>query len=135
MLHPVSEHSLTGWRYDMTETTGTRLVRRFYDDVLNRGQDALIGELFASDYTVHSGFSNEGARGPDGVRTTLAQLRSAFADLHLDVEEVIGDGDRVAARLTMRGRHVGDFFGRSPRGNPIEQRGMVFYRVEDGRLA
>jgi predicted ester cyclase len=48
---------------------------------------------------------------------------------------LIAEGDKVAARLTARGTHNGDFQGIRPTGKPISFTGMRFYRLVGGRIA
>jgi predicted ester cyclase len=52
----------------------------------------------------------------------------------MDVEETIADGDKVAARFTMRGTHKGPFFGVPPTGNKIEVQAMNIYRLIGGQI-
>lgn len=47
--------------------------------------------------------------GPDAFHATALWLRSAFADLHHRVENVVSEGDLVVVDTTMSGRHVGPF--------------------------
>lgn len=109
------------------------LVLRFYDEVVNAGRDEVLDELLTPDFRVHP--SQDGVRGSAAVRDNLAALRSAFTGLHIQVDDTVTESDRVAARWTMRGTHTGDFYGMRASGREIEQQGMVFYRVADGRLA
>ena len=44
------------------------------------------------------------------------------------------EGDKVAARFIMRGRHRGTFFGVPPTGKPIEVQAMNFYRLSGGQF-
>jgi steroid delta-isomerase-like uncharacterized protein len=113
----------------------TNLVIRFYRDVATEGHDELIDELFTSDFVLHGRAGTPDRPGTAPIRGSLAALREAFADLRFDVEDVLDDGDRIAARWTLRGRHVGDFFGVPASGRDITQSGMVFYRTRDQRLA
>jgi len=43
-------------------------------------------------------------QGPEGYKQFVAWLRDEFEDAGLDVNDVIGAGDRVLASLTLRGR-------------------------------
>jgi predicted ester cyclase len=47
--------------------------------------------------------------GPAGFYSTAMWLRAAFADLHYDIHDVVGEGDLVVVSSTMNGRHVAPF--------------------------
>jgi hypothetical protein len=76
----------------------TDLVIRFYRDVATEGHDELIDELFTSDFVLHGRPGTPDRPGTAPIRGSLAALREAFADLRFDVEDVLDDGDRIAAR-------------------------------------
>ena len=60
--------------------------------------------------------------------------QKAFEDLRYDVEQMITDGDMVATRLTMRGKHVGPFLGAAPTGMDISVGALMMDRVVDGKI-
>jgi steroid delta-isomerase-like uncharacterized protein len=62
-------------------------------------------------------------------------FRSAFPDLHAEIEDIFGSGDRVAVRLSMSGTHRGDYLGIPATGRPVSYVSHEFYRVEDGLIA
>jgi steroid delta-isomerase-like uncharacterized protein len=61
-------------------------------------------------------------------------MRGGFPDIQWTLEEMIAEGDSVAARFTMRGTHRGPFFGVPPSGKPIEVQAMNFYRLSGGQF-
>ena len=61
-------------------------------------------------------------------------IRNAFPDLHLDLEDVVAEEDKVAFRYTMSGTHRGDFMGMPPTGKPFSVAGMILARVVGGRF-
>jgi steroid delta-isomerase-like uncharacterized protein len=65
----------------------------------------------------------------------VVACRAAFEHLNVTVEEMVAEGDRVAARFTARGIHKGAFMGLPPTGKPITMTGMEIFRIEDGRIA
>ena len=60
-------------------------------------------------------------------------LRTAFPDLHFEIEELVAEGDVVAGRLTMSGTHEGPLMGTPPTGRSVRQEHMHFVRFEDGK--
>jgi predicted ester cyclase len=53
----------------------------------------------------------------------------------MDVERYVAEGDKVAARFTIRGTHDGPFFGVPPTGQTIVGMSTSFYRIVDGKIA
>lgn len=64
----------------------------------------------------------------------LAAIARGFADEHWEPQEVLGDPDRFAVRLTTRGTHRGEFRGVTATGRRVEVEELVIYHVEGGRI-
>jgi predicted ester cyclase len=111
--------------------TNKKIVARLYTECLNGRKWNLIEELLAPDFVNHLA----GTRGRDAFLRTARALNDAFADMQFTIEDLFGEGDRVAIRWTLRGRHVGKFANYEPTGKPSEQQTNVIYRVEGGKLA
>ena len=47
---------------------------------------------------------------------------------------MVSEGDKVAARFTMRGTHQGPFFGVPPTGTDIEVQALNLYHLSDGKF-
>jgi ketosteroid isomerase-like protein len=60
---------------------------------------------------------------------------AAFPDAYHQIDDLIGEGDRVVLRTTARATHRGSFEGIAPTGRAVEFTGLVVYRIEDGRIA
>ena len=58
--------------------------------------------------------------GRDGVKPMIAAFRAAFADVAFAPQEIIVCGDRAAVRLTLTGRHVGEWMGVPASGHSFE---------------
>jgi steroid delta-isomerase-like uncharacterized protein len=109
------------------------LVQRCFDELINKGNFALLEELVHPDYvdyTLPPGWPTDRA----GLRQQIAYFRSAFPDLQVTVEEMVAEGDTVAERQTMRGTHQGEFFGIPPTGRQVTMTGSHFFRVAEGKL-
>jgi predicted SnoaL-like aldol condensation-catalyzing enzyme len=96
---------------------------RFLEEVINRGDVAVIDELAGPNFVDH--------QAPPGVPPTaegakgfIAMFRAAFPDLHYTLEDTIAEGDKVVSRATAHGTMTGDFKGmrrrasRRPGRNP-----------------
>lgn len=109
------------------------LVRRYVDEVLNKGNLALIEQLFAATFVDHDSSMPE-AKGPSGVKQLVAMVRASFPDLHFTIEDMIAEGDKVVYRYSVRGTHQKDFMGIGATGRQIRFTGIHIYRVGNGRL-
>ena len=63
-----------------------------------------------------------------------ADTHAAFPDMRITVEDMIAEGDRVAARVTMRGTHRGEFLGMAPTGKRVQVRAMDMFRIANGKI-
>ena len=116
----------------LTETTASTaaqkaLVRRFMEEVFNRGNLAVVDELWIPDQI-------------EGGKRAVANLRGAFPDYHRTVEAQVAEGDLVVTRWTMRGTHRGPYrsgaLGRTlaPTGRRVEVPGTSIHRLAGGRI-
>src|SRR5215212_2240206 len=54
--------------------------------------------------------------------------------LSVTVEDVMAEEDRVAARVTMRGIHLGEFQGLAPIGKRVEDKAIDMFHVCGGKI-
>ncbi|HEY0156642.1 MAG TPA: ester cyclase [Thermoanaerobaculia bacterium] len=108
------------------------LGRRWFEEVWNRRNDGAIDELMAPDSYGHV----EGGeyRGPAGFREMQAMFLAALPDVHIEVEDILADGDRAAVRWRARGRHAGEGFGIPASKREIDVRGTTWLIVRDGKI-
>jgi len=111
------------------------LVRRWFEEVWNKGRAEAIDELFAADGLAH-GLAADGSivRGPAGFKPFHAQFRGAFPDMSIQIEDIIAEGDKVAVRCSVRGRHSGDHLGVAASHSPVEFHGISIVRIRDGKI-
>jgi predicted ester cyclase len=111
-----------------------RIIRRWIDAGVNAGDLSVADELFETDVLAHAPEGD--VRGVDqGPKASIKLLREAFPDLHFTVDDLIAEGDRVAARFEARGSHRGDFMGIAPTQKPVSFKGVYIYRLSSGRIA
>ena len=109
------------------------VVRRCWEECLNKRNLAIIDELVAPEYVWH-GPSQE-LSGPAGIKQLATSLLTAFPDLQMTFEDQLGEGDKIASRYTMRGTHQGDLFGVPPTGKQATFTGIFMSRMAGGQIA
>jgi steroid delta-isomerase-like uncharacterized protein len=111
------------------------LVRRLYEEAFNEDDLDLVDELVAPDVVTHNPIILDAPTGPDSIRGGLEMIRKAFPDFHVEVEDLIAEGDRVAVLLTMSGTNEGDYRRGGATGKRGTMRAFFIWRIADGKLA
>ena len=112
------------------------VLRRWFDEVWNKGRAEVIEELFDENGIAH-GLADDPAnpiKGPTGYRPFYEVFRQAFPNIEVVVEDMVAEGDKVAARCSVRGQHEGDFMGRAATKSPVEITGITIVRIENGKI-
>ena len=73
--------------------------------------------------------------GIQGMNDVITACRAAFEHLDVTVEDMVAEGDLVAARFTARGVHKGAFMGFEPAGKSVTMTGIEIFRIENGKIA
>lgn len=108
------------------------LGRRWFEEVWNQGREESIDELMAPDSYGH--VESGEYRGPEGFRQMQTVFRSALSNVHIEIEDILADGDRAAVRWRATGTHSGEGFGFAPSKRGIDVRGTTWLRVKDGKI-
>ena len=111
------------------------LVRRYFEEIWDKGNLDLIEELFSTNFVRHGPTATEGeVRGQEGFESLVSMYRSALPDLRIPIEDQIAEGDRVVTRWRARGTHQGELMGNAPTGNPASVTGILVDRVSGGKI-
>lgn len=110
------------------------IVRRFYEEVMSQGNMNLLDEIMASDFKDHGETLFGSPQGRDTLKQGITASRAVFGDLHVQLHDVIADGEVVGVRGTMRCTHQGEFLGVSPSGNELSWNGLALFRIVDGKI-
>jgi steroid delta-isomerase-like uncharacterized protein len=108
------------------------LVRR-YQEILNSGELAALGEVVATDISMPTAFPGFPS-GLEGARAIAAANRQMIPDFHVRIEDLIAEGDRVAAFITITGTHTRDMLGIPPTGKAFSVVGMSMFRIAGGKI-
>lgn len=110
------------------------LVRRFYEEIFNKGNLAGLGEFVSTDFVDHN--PEPGQRpGLEGLKEAFTVFFGAFGGFHVDVEDMIAEDDKVAVRLTMQATHKGDFAGLAATGKRVSVTLIDILRIANGKMA
>ena len=116
----------------MTEHDNIAIVRRMYTAVFDQQELDLVDTLVAPHFNNHA--APPGMQdGPDGIKAVVKMLFGAFPDDRHEVEDIFAAGDRVAARVTHHGTHLGPYMGVPPSGKHVSQAELHIIRLEHGQ--
>jgi steroid delta-isomerase-like uncharacterized protein len=119
------------------ETSSKATLRRFID-AANTGDAELLSktieELIEPDALIRTPLPIE-ATGAELVKELWARLHRAYADLHITIEDLIQEGDKVVIRNTVTGTHEGEYMGIPPTGKSVTYNEIFIARFADGRIA
>ena len=110
------------------------VVRRL-EEAWEANDLATVDALLAPDLVSHD--SPPGApQGREGAKAAHQMAMTSFPDRSMTIEDVVGDGDRVAVRTTIRGTNTGGlpWMGVPPNGKQVEIESISIYRVANGKI-
>ncbi len=116
----------------MTKETNIAAQEAF-GAAVNGGDLAALDALVAPDSVDHDPAPGQGP-GPQGFRDMFSELRTAFPDLHIEVEHLTATDDDVAFAYTVTGTQQGPLMGHAATGKAIRMRGVQIGRFADGLL-
>lgn len=120
-------------------------VRGLFERVYSKGELHLVDGLVASDFVGYSTESGDAYVGPQGIKTHVIRLRTAFHGFAIEIDELQVDDDTFEASWTARGTHERRFLGvdstcnigqagEEPRGNRITVSGVTIGAIENGKI-
>ena len=120
----------------MSTEENKALMRRFYEEVLNQRNLAAIDDFVAPDF-VNRSASQLGLPAGDleHVKQFLSVVMQAFPDLHYTVEDLLAEGDKVVARITLTGTQHGAFMGIPATGKHAAISDIEIFRITGGKAA
>jgi steroid delta-isomerase-like uncharacterized protein len=88
------------------------------------------------DYIEHQQLPGaEGRQGIEIAKAFLCMMRVAFPDSRFDLEDLVAEGDKVVARVSVSGTQRGPMLGLAPTGKRVRTTGIEVFRFEDGKMA
>lgn len=112
------------------------LVHEWFEEVWNQRKVETIDRLLAVDAVIH-GLTDENGnelRGPKAFREFHGRFVSSFPNLQVEVADTISQGDKIAGRCIVRGKHSGDGLGFAATQKQTEFTGMCIAVVKNGKI-
>ncbi len=120
------------------QKTDNKATFERFCDAMNTGDAAVISttidELVEPDALIRTPLPLD-STGRDKLKEVFARLHRGFPDLHVTVEDLIADGDKVVARNTVTGTHQGEYMGLPATGKAVTYDEIFIFRFVDGRVA
>lgn len=108
------------------------LIRRFAEEIWNKKDSSKLGDFLAPNCSLQT---------PDGVLRGINEYKQlhetylrAFPDCKLTIDEVISEGDMVAARYTFSGTHKGELRGVAPTGKHVSETAVLICKIANGKI-
>jgi hypothetical protein len=122
--HRAGERVLSESRFEERMSEANKaVIRRLVAEVLNGGRLELIDQLYTPDLA-------------PAASDWIGPFRASFPDVHMEIVELVAEGDKVVGRFTCSATHLGEWLGHAPTGRRFERVDEVaIFRLRDGRIA
>lgn len=146
-----------------TPAGNKKIIRQFFDTVVNKREVGALPKFVAADGTCGGKLLQELVVNPDPVgarvlgtrrlvpatsrpsgareRADVAAFRDftehvlqAFPDMKVKIESLVAEGDQVVARWTATGTHRGEFLGTPPTGRKVPMTTVDIFTLKDGKI-
>ena len=109
------------------------LIRRFYEEVFNKRNVAALDDFYAPDHIDHT-LPPGLPVGPEGTKQAIATMLEGFPDLHITIEDMIAEGDKVVIRFTTHGTQQRTLGGIPPTGKQVAVSTIEITRIVGDKI-
>ncbi len=107
------------------------LYLSYIEEVFNKQNLAWVDANFVPNWVNHDPSGPETA---EAFKQRLTMQLTALPDMHFTVDDMVAEGDKVAARWTATGTHKVPIMGIPPTGKQVTIRGNGYIRCEGGKI-
>ena len=132
-IRTAAVHYLVAKRSTMSEENKA-IIRRYFDEVLNKGNLAEIDTLVAPNYEPQGDAQPRELPGREGLKQFITEIHNAFPDVQFTIDEELADGNSVAIRWTVTGTHKGAFMGIAATDKRATVTGIDIYKIDNGQI-
>ena len=116
----------------MTIEENKQIVRR-YQDIYNSNDLDALSEVLSDDIQtpkIMAGIPT----GFEGAKAAHRLMLAGFPDYQTSIDDLVAEGDKVVARITMSGTNTGSFMGIPATGKHISFTGIYITRIAEGKI-
>jgi predicted ester cyclase len=109
-----------------------KIVHR-YQEIYNRNDLDALSEVVSEDLLtpkIMPGIPT----GIEGAKAAHRIMLAGFPDYQTIIDDLLAEGDKVAARITMSGTNTGSFMGIPPTGKRVSFTGIYIARIANGKI-
>ena len=109
------------------------LATRIIEGFINKNNPVIANEIFAEDFVNHS---PQFGVTPDreGMIHMIALLHQGFPDIHLTIEDMVAENDKVVLQMRSTGKNTGEFLGIQPTNKSMDSCQISIIRIEEGKV-
>ena len=107
------------------------IIRKMIE-AINKQNPASLDELIAPDFVLH--MHAQQTQGWEVSRQVVEDEIKAFPDLHVTIEDIIAEGDKVCVRLQETATHTGEYRGLAPNGKKLTYYIVAIWRIVEGKI-
>jgi steroid delta-isomerase-like uncharacterized protein len=117
----------------MSTENNKRLMKRFVE-FINTASEVLSKELISAEAKFFVPSQAKPLYGPTGYLNIINMMRSGFSDIQWELEDMVAENNKIAARFIMRGTHNGPIFGVPATFRTIEVKAVNFYKFHNDQI-
>ena len=107
----------------MSLEANKQLILRLFDEVINENRVELLDEFFLPGSLIAASFKD-----------TALLIRTAFPEIRVTIDHLVGEDDQVVVVFTVAGENTGPFMGKPPTGQFILFTGIHYYRIKNEHI-
>jgi predicted ester cyclase len=107
----------------MSLEVNKQLIQHLFEEVINQNRVELLDEFFLPGSLIAASFKD-----------TIILVRTAFPDVRVTIDHIVGENDQVVVVFTVVGENTGPFMGRPPTGQSILFTGIHYYQIKHARI-
>lgn len=119
----------------MSTEQNKTVVRRWIEEGWNKGNLAVIDEVYAADVVQHDPGSPMPVNSSAALKGYVGAYLAAFPDLKFTIDDLVAEGDKVVWRFNSHGTQTGALGPIPPTGKTGNITGLVLFRLSNGKIA